>query len=75
MLRADRLFEVIQIMRPVRKPISAQFIAEELETSKRTVYRDIATLIAQRVPILGEPGIGYVLASDFRYAEPHAKSR
>jgi predicted DNA-binding transcriptional regulator YafY len=65
MRRADRLFEIIQIMRRVRKPTSAQFIAEEVAASKRTIYRDIATLIAQRVPIMGEPGIGYVLASDF----------
>ena len=36
-------------------------MAAELETSKRSVYRDIAALLAQRVPIRGEAGIGYVL--------------
>jgi predicted DNA-binding transcriptional regulator YafY len=65
MRRADRLFEIIQILRRERKPVSSQRIAEELETSKRTIYRDIATLIAQRVPVIGEPGIGYVLADGF----------
>lgn len=65
MRRADRLFEIIQILRRVRAPISAQSIADELEASKRTVYRDIATLMGQRVPIVGEPGIGYLLAAEF----------
>lgn len=45
--------------------MSAEVIAGELEVSKRTVYRDIATLIAQRVPITGEPGIGYILERGF----------
>ena len=40
---------------------AADAMAEELETSKRSVYRDIAALLAQRVPIRGEAGIGYVL--------------
>ena len=48
MRRADRLFQIIQIMRRARAPITADAIAEELETSKRTVYRDIATLMGQR---------------------------
>jgi predicted DNA-binding transcriptional regulator YafY len=65
MRRADRLFQIIQILRRFRKPITAQTIAEELETSKRTVYRDIATLIAQRVPIRGEASLGYVLEKGF----------
>lgn len=65
MRRADRLFEIIQILRREKAPISAQSIADEMETSKRTIYRDIATLMAQRVPITGEPGIGYVLKRGF----------
>jgi predicted DNA-binding transcriptional regulator YafY len=58
---ADRLFQIIQILRRARRPITAQAMAAELETSKRSLYRDIATLIAQRVPIRGEAGVGYVL--------------
>jgi predicted DNA-binding transcriptional regulator YafY len=63
--KADRLFQIIQILRRARKPITAEAIAEELETSKRSVYRDIATLMGQRVPIRGEAGLGYVLDAGF----------
>jgi predicted DNA-binding transcriptional regulator YafY len=63
--KADRLFQIIQILRRARKPITAEAIAAELETSKRSVYRDIATLMAQRVPIRGEAGMGYVLDAGF----------
>lgn len=65
MRRADRLFQIIQILRGTTQPVTAGTLAEELEVSKRTVYRDVADLIGQRVPIAGEPGFGYVLASDF----------
>jgi predicted DNA-binding transcriptional regulator YafY len=65
MRRADRLFQIIQILRRGRGPHTADRIAEELETSKRTVYRDIAALLAQRVPIRGEAGVGYVLEDGF----------
>jgi predicted DNA-binding transcriptional regulator YafY len=61
MRKADRLFEIIQILRRSKKPVTADQMAAELETSKRSVYRDIAALLAQRVPIRGEAGIGYVL--------------
>ena len=61
MRRADRLFQIIQVLRRTRKPLTADAIAAELETSKRTIYRDITTLIEQRVPIRGEAGVGYVL--------------
>jgi predicted DNA-binding transcriptional regulator YafY len=65
MRRADRLFQIIQVLRRSRKPLTADAIAAELETSKRTIYRDIATLMAQRVPIRGEAGMGYVLERGF----------
>ncbi|WP_430421829.1 helix-turn-helix transcriptional regulator [Phenylobacterium sp.] len=65
MRRADRLFQIIQILRRGKKPITADAIAEELETSKRTVYRDIADLIGQRAPIRGEAGVGYILEDGF----------
>ena len=65
MRRAERLFEIVQILRRSRAPISAQAIADELETSKRSIYRDIAALMAQQVPIRGEAGIGYVLEHGF----------
>ena len=65
MRRADRLFQIIQVLRRTRKPLTADAIAAELETSKRTVYRDIATLMEQRVPIRGEAGMGYILEKGF----------
>jgi len=65
MRRADRLFEIVQLLRRARAPLSAERIADDLEVSKRTVYRDIAALMAQRVPISGEPGVGYVLGRGF----------
>jgi predicted DNA-binding transcriptional regulator YafY len=65
MRRADRLFQIIQILRRARRPITAEAIGDELETSKRSVYRDIATLMAQRIPIRGEAGMGYVLEAGF----------
>lgn len=65
MRRADRLFEIIQVFRRARGPLTADAIATELETSRRTIYRDITALIAQRVPIRGEAGIGYVLDGGF----------
>lgn len=65
MRRTERLFAIIQIMRRARAPVTAASIAEELETSLRTIYRDVAELIAQRVPVRGEAGIGYMLESGF----------
>src|ERR1700738_1586424 len=65
MERADRRFKSNQGLRPPRKPLTADAIAAELETSKRTIYRDIATLIGQRVPIRGEAGMGYILEKGF----------
>ena len=65
MRRADRLFQIIQILRRHKQPVTADSIAEELETSKRTVYRDIADLIGQRAPIRGEAGVGYILEDGF----------
>ena len=61
MRKADRRFESIQILQRSKKLVTADVMAAERETSKRPVYRDIAALLAQRVPICGEAGIGYVL--------------
>jgi predicted DNA-binding transcriptional regulator YafY len=65
MRRADRLFQIIQILRRSTRPVTAAALAAELETSKRSVYRDIVALIGQRVPIRGEAGFGYVLEGGF----------
>ncbi|TPJ30166.1 YafY family protein [Mesorhizobium sp. B2-7-2] len=65
MRRADRLFQLIQILRRSSRPVTAAAISQELEVSKRTVYRDIADLMGQRVPITGEAGFGYILHPGF----------
>jgi predicted DNA-binding transcriptional regulator YafY len=65
MRRADRLFSDIQALRRSPRPVTASMLAEELEVSERSVYRDIADLIGQTVPIRGEAGLGYVLDRDF----------
>ena len=65
MKRAERLMQLLQILRRHRRPVTAEVIAAELEVSLRTIYRDIASLIADRVPIRGEAGVGYVLGDGF----------
>ena len=65
MPKAARLFEVIQLLRAAKGPISARDIADALEVSVRTVYRDIASLQAMQTPILGEPGVGYVMRKGY----------
>lgn len=63
MRRADRLFNIIQILRGGRLR-TAREIAEKLEVSTRTIWRDIADLQAQGVPIDGARGVGYLLRED-----------
>jgi predicted DNA-binding transcriptional regulator YafY len=65
MRRTDRLFDIIQTLRVAKQPMTAATIAERLEVTVRTVYRDIATLQARRIPIEGAAGIGYVLRRGF----------
>ncbi|QYA15215.1 YafY family protein [Rhizobium sp. AB2/73] len=65
MRRADRLFQIIQILRRSSRPVTAAALADELEVSKRTIYRDVADLMSQRVPIEGEAGFGYLLSPGY----------
>ncbi|AGB70451.1 MULTISPECIES: helix-turn-helix transcriptional regulator [Rhizobium] len=65
MRKASRLFEIIQILRLAKKPVTGADIAGRLEVTVRSVYRDIAALQAMRVPIEGERGIGYILRPGF----------
>ena len=64
MRRADRLFALVQLIRG-RRLSTAAWLAERLEVSLRTVYRDVADLQAQGVPIEGEAGVGYRLGRGF----------
>jgi predicted DNA-binding transcriptional regulator YafY len=60
MRRTDRLFDLIQILRDGRLH-TAQDMARRLEVSTRTLWRDMATLIASGLPVEGERGVGYIL--------------
>lgn len=64
MRRADRLFQLVQLIRG-RRLSTAAFLAERLQVSLRTVYRDVADLVAQGVPIEGEAGVGYRMRAGF----------
>ena len=85
MRRADRLFQLIQLIRG-RRLTTAAHLAARLEVLLRTVYRDVANLLRQGVPIEGEAGIGYRLGTGFglpplmfsqdrgvRFPEPYAR--
>jgi predicted DNA-binding transcriptional regulator YafY len=65
MRRSDRLFDVIQALRTAKGPMTAAALAERLEVTVRTIYRDVATLQARRIPIEGAAGVGYVLRQGF----------
>jgi predicted DNA-binding transcriptional regulator YafY len=61
MRRADRLLQIVQVLRRQSAPMTGQGIADAVEVSIRTIYRDIATLQASGAPIDGATGIGYIL--------------
>lgn len=67
MRRADRLFQLVQLLR-ARRFATGQQLADELGVSKRTVYRDISDLAGSGVPIRGEAGVGYQLERGFELA-------
>jgi predicted DNA-binding transcriptional regulator YafY len=62
MRRTDRLFDIIQFLRDGNLH-RAQDIAEALEVSVRTIYRDMDTLTASGIPVQGERGVGYMVTS------------
>lgn len=64
MRRADRLFQIIQFLQG-RRLVTARQLAERLEVSERTVYRDVQDLVLSGVPIEGEAGVGYMLRAGF----------
>jgi predicted DNA-binding transcriptional regulator YafY len=64
MRRADRLFQIVQILQH-RRLTTAAALADRLQVSERTVYRDIRDLSLSGVPIQGEAGVGYRMGKDF----------
>ncbi|WP_184707331.1 YafY family protein [Rhizobium lusitanum] len=65
MARSDRLFRLLQLMRQMPPPIRAARLAEEMEVSLRSLYRDIDSLRAAGARIEGERGYGYRLIEDY----------
>jgi predicted DNA-binding transcriptional regulator YafY len=65
MSRAERLLQLMQLLRRQRAPASGAALARDLGVSLRTLYRDIASLQAQGAAIEGEAGVGYVLRPGF----------
>lgn len=60
MRRTDRLFDLIQLLRDGRLH-KASDLAEKMEVSVRTIYRDMDTLVGSGIPVEGERGVGYIL--------------
>ncbi len=65
MRRADRLFQLMLLLQE-GKVRTAKYLAEKLEVSERTIYRDIGDLIGSGIPIDGEAGVGYLLRDVYR---------
>ncbi len=63
--RTERLFAVMDALRRHRRPVTAATLADEMEVSIRTIYRDVQTLVGLGAPIDGEAGLGYVLKPGF----------
>lgn len=61
MSRSTRLLALLQALRGRRHPVTAGVLAQELQVSERTIYRDLAGLAALGAPVQGEAGVGYVL--------------
>lgn len=66
MSRAERLLQLMQVLRRHQAPVSGRVLAESLGISLRTLYRDIASLQAQGARIEGEAGLGYLLRPGFQ---------
>lgn len=65
MRKADRLFQIVQILRSRRTVTTARHLADRLEVTERTIYRDMQDLMLSGVPIIGEAGVGYALPRAF----------
>ncbi|WP_430447796.1 helix-turn-helix transcriptional regulator [Rhodophyticola sp.] len=64
MRRTDRLFQIVQLLRS-GKLLTARHLAEALEVSERTIYRDIGHLVGSGLPIDGEAGLGYLMRAGY----------
>ncbi|MCJ8338492.1 MAG: YafY family transcriptional regulator [Pseudomonadales bacterium] len=65
MRKAERLFQLLTLLRGRRTVITARSLAESLQVSERTIYRDMQALTLSGIPIEGEAGVGYRLKPGF----------
>ena len=65
MRKAERLFQILTLLRSRRRVITAAELAAKLEVSERTIYRDVQALSLSGIPIESEAGIGYRLKPNF----------
>src|SRR6188768_4260619 len=66
MQRAERLFQLLTLLRNRRTVLTAKQMSEHLRVSERTIYRDIQSLSLSGVPIEGEAGVGYRLSHRYQ---------
>lgn len=65
MRRADRLFQIVLLLGR-KRAVTARELADALEVSERTIYRDIADLSLSGVPVEGEAGVGYLMRGNYQ---------
>jgi predicted DNA-binding transcriptional regulator YafY len=65
MRQATRQNQILDILRHHRQPTTALFLADTLGVTTRTIYRDIASMMADNVPIISETGVGYLLEAGY----------
>ena len=66
MQRAERLFQLLTLLRNRRTVTTAKQLSEHLQVSERTVYRDVQSLSLSGVPVEGEAGVGYRLSHRYQ---------
>ena len=66
MQRAERLFQLLTLLRNRRTVLTARQLSEHMQVSERTIYRDIQALSLSGVPVEGEAGVGYRLQRHFQ---------
>lgn len=66
MHRAERLFQLLNLLRNRRTVMTARQMSEHLRVSERTIYRDIQALSLSGVPVEGEAGVGYRLQRHYQ---------
>ncbi|ANG96358.1 DNA-binding transcriptional regulator [Brucella pseudogrignonensis] len=64
-MKTLRLFSLLDRLRSASAPVSAEALADMMEVSPRTIYRDMATLVAMGAPVRGEAGLGYQLEKGY----------